>query len=89
MLNLAVKRNTFFFMLQANLYLKRNEQDLPRMILIPAFILVFFFFKGRLLVLLVLMEVWIECCGGKIRELKGYILKEREAILRRLGLLSP
>lgn len=35
------------------------------------------------------MEVWIEGYRGKIRELKGYILKEREAILRRLGLLSP
>lgn len=38
---------------------------------------------------MVLMEVWIEGYRGKIRELKGYILKEREAILRRLGLLSP
>ena len=87
MLNLAVKRNTFFFMLQANLYLKRTrfaKDDFYSSIHIS-----FFFFKGRLLVLLVLMEVWIECCRGKIRELKGYILKEREAILRRLGLLSP
>ena len=73
-------------MLQANLYLKRTrfaKDDFYSSIHIR------FLFKGRLLVPLVLMEVWIECCRGKIRELKGYILKEREAILRRLGLLSP
>lgn len=35
------KRNRFFFMIQANLHLRRNELDFPRMVLIPAFILIF------------------------------------------------
>lgn len=41
MLNLAEKRNRFYFMIQANLHLRRNELDFPRMILFPAFILIF------------------------------------------------
>lgn len=75
MLNLAEKRNRFFFMIEANLHLRRNELDFPRMILIPAFILIFL--EGEVISPVDINGSVDWVLQRKPRELKWYILGKR------------